>query len=110
MENKHTISHIEIPSPDLQKAVDFYSKVFGWETEVMPDGTYTIFKIGDSGNGGGFDSSSLPAEDKVGPGIVIDVEDITEKFEDIQKAGGKVIKEKTEIRGGSWILGKIPGY
>ena len=100
MENQHTITHIEIPAPDIDKAKDFYSKVFGWQVEVMPDKTYAMFRIGDSNSGGGFDTSTKPAAEKVGPGIVIDVEDINSKLEEIKNAGGKVIQEKTEIPGG----------
>ncbi|HSP86600.1 MAG TPA: VOC family protein [Ignavibacteriaceae bacterium] len=100
MEEKHTITHIEIPSPDLQKSLDFYSKVFGWKTQVMPDNTYAMFIIGNSGTGGGFDTSTKPAQDKYGPGLVINVDDINSKLEEIKKAGGKVIQEKTEIPGG----------
>ena len=100
MENKHTMTHIEIPAPDLKKAMDFYLKVFGWETEIMPDGQYAMFKIGNSGTGGGFDASTKPAAEKVGPGIVINVEDISSKLEEIKRAGGKVTQQKTEIPGG----------
>jgi predicted enzyme related to lactoylglutathione lyase len=66
MENKHTITHIEIPAPYPDKAITFYSKIFGWETEVMPDKTYAMFRIGNSNSGGGFDTSTKPAELKVG--------------------------------------------
>jgi hypothetical protein len=100
MQSSNTITHIEIPAPDLQKIMDFYSKVFKWEVEKMPDETYAMFRIGDTGTGGGFDTSIKPAGEKVGPGIVIDVENISLKLEEIEKAGGKVIRSKTEIPGG----------
>jgi predicted enzyme related to lactoylglutathione lyase len=100
MESKHTITHIEIPAPDMEKAKKFYSEVFGWSVEVMPDGTYAIFSVGDTNTGGGFDASIKPAPEKSGPGLVINVEDIPEKLEEIIKAGGKVIQNKTEIQGG----------
>jgi hypothetical protein len=107
MKGNHTISHIEIPAPDLQKAIDFYSKVFGWETEVMPDKTYAVFRIGKSGTGGGFDTFAKPAPEGTGPGIVIDVDDINSKLEEIEKAGGKVILKKTEIQGGFGFYAKF---
>jgi len=100
MENKHTITHIEIPAPDMMKAKKFYSEVFGWNVEIMPDGNYAIFSVGDTKTGGGFDASTKPAEGKTGPGLVINVEDIPAKLEEIKKAGGKVIQGKTEIEGG----------
>jgi predicted enzyme related to lactoylglutathione lyase len=95
----HTITHIEIPSPDMKKSIDFYSGVFGWETEVMPDGKYAMFKTGEK-SGGGFDSATKPAAQGVGPGLVINVEDIDATLEKIKNAGGKVVQEKTVIEGG----------
>ena len=89
MENKHTITHIEIPAPDLNKAITFYSKVFSWETEIMPDKTYAMFRIGNSRTGGGFDTSTKPAQEKYGPGIVINVDDINSKLEEIKKSRRK---------------------
>jgi predicted enzyme related to lactoylglutathione lyase len=100
MENAHTITHIEIPAPNLQKAINFYSNVFGWETEVLPDKTYAVFRIGGSQSGGGFDTSTKPAPENVGPGLVINVVDILAKLDEIKSAGGKIVQKKTEIPGG----------
>ena len=96
----HTISHIEIPSPDIQKAIVFYTKVFGWKVEMMSGNTYAVYRIGETWVSGGFDASTKPAGENVGPGIVINVGDIPAKLEDIKNAGGKVVMEKTEIPGG----------
>lgn len=93
------INHIEIPSPDINKAIEFYSKVFGWETQLMPDGKYAVFKTTE-GAGGGFDTNTTPAAEKTGPGIVINVDDINPMLEKIKAAGGKVFQEKTDIGGG----------
>ncbi len=32
------IVHFEIPAADLQRAADFYKKVFGWKIEKWPNG------------------------------------------------------------------------
>ncbi|MGE5797697.1 MAG: hypothetical protein ACM34N_13005, partial [Ignavibacteria bacterium] len=29
----------------------FYSEVFGWKADLMPDGTYAMFSIGDTKTG-----------------------------------------------------------
>lgn len=73
MDNIHTIIHIENPAPDLQKAMDFYSRVFGWEAEITPGIAYALFRIGDIRTGGGFDASLKPANEKTGPGLIINV-------------------------------------
>ena len=49
--------HVELNTPDPEKAKTFYSKLFQWQLEDManpgvPDGTYTMVKVGD-GTGGG---------------------------------------------------------
>ncbi|MGE5809913.1 MAG: hypothetical protein ACM339_00305 [Ignavibacteria bacterium] len=32
-------------------AMKFYSEVFGWKADLMPDGTYAMFSIGDTKTG-----------------------------------------------------------
>jgi uncharacterized protein len=95
---EHTITHIEIPAPDLDKAAEFYSKVFRWEIKPVEKG-YSFFMIS-ANSGGGLDASLKPAEKNCGPQIVIDTDDITGKLKEIEEAGGKIIMGKTEIAGG----------
>lgn len=66
----------------------------------MPDGNYAFFRVGDTQTGGGFDASLIPAAERSGIQIVIDVEDITSKLAEIEKAGGKIVLNKTGIPGG----------
>ena len=91
-----TLSHIEIPSPDLQKAMAFYSEVFGWKSEMVME-KYAVFSIGDTGTGGGFDASLTPAPEKTGPQLVISVDSIEKVLPLIRAKGGTVTKEKTDI-------------
>lgn len=100
MEYLHTISHIEIPAPDFNKAIEFYKNVFGWGIELVTVDHYAFFTIGNTGKGGSFDSSLMPAAEKTGPQLVIDVENIDCKLKDIEKNGGNIITSKTEIPGG----------
>ena len=49
--------HVELNSPDPAKAKAFYGKLFQWKLEDMPntpvpDGSYTVIKVGE-GTGGG---------------------------------------------------------
>jgi uncharacterized protein len=100
MENNNTITHIEIPAPDLEKAVEFYSKLFNWQIQILPQGDYAFFRIGSTQSGGGFDSGLKPAEEKCGLQITIDVDDISVKLQEIEEAGGEISLGKTEIPGG----------
>ena len=100
MQEQHTITHIEIPAPDIKKAIAFYSALFNWQIELQPQNDYAFFRIIGTGSGGGLDASLQPAPEKSGVQITIDVEDINEKLKEIQKLGGKIALEKTEIPGG----------
>ena len=89
----HGFGHTEIPTTDMKKSKEFYSKVFGWTmSEDMPD--YVLFKTGDN-QGGGFSKETKPTQD--GVVLYIEVEDINKKLAEIETAGAKKIKDKTEI-------------
>ncbi len=92
----HTITHIEIPAPDLAKAMAFYAKIFLWEVQIITPDKYAFFRILET-SGGGFDSSLKPATEGTGPQLTIDVEDIDQTLRQIQTEGGSIILPKTEI-------------
>ena len=96
----NSITHIEIPAPDLQKAIDFYGKIFDWQIQVVEPNRYAFFRIGEGNSGGGFDASLQPAPERIGHQIVVDVDDIDLTLQQIINAGGQKILEKTEIPGG----------
>lgn len=100
MEHFHTISHIEIPAPDFNKAITFYTNVFRWGVELVTVDHYAFFTIGNTGSGGAFDSSLMPAPQNTGMQIVIDVEEIEQILREIENQGGEVVTGKTEIAGG----------
>ena len=89
------IVHIEIPAPDLEKAREFYSRVFGWKVECIPGMNYAMWNPPGEGVGGGFSTSSKPTTD--GPILHIGVEDIDAKLKEIGAAGGKTVTPKTKI-------------
>lgn len=100
MDYLYTITHIEIPAPDFNKAVEFYSAVFNWGIEVVTIDRYAFFTIGNTGSGGGLDASLVAAPAKMGPQLVISVEDIENMVKKITENGGTIISEKQEIPGG----------
>lgn len=89
------IVHIEIPAPDLEKAGEFYTKVFGWKVQMMPEMNYALWSPPDEGVGGGF--SKEYAVNTEGILIHIGVDDIEAKLAEIEAAGGKTITPKTKI-------------
>jgi predicted enzyme related to lactoylglutathione lyase len=96
----NTITHIEIPAPDLEKAIRFYSSIFSWRIEIMKEDRYAYFIIEEGKSGGGLDTSLKPAQENCGAQIVVDVEDIEVTLDKIVAAGGSMTIPKTAIEGG----------
>jgi predicted enzyme related to lactoylglutathione lyase len=114
MANKHTnmdpVVHFEMPAEDKKRMADFYTNVFGWKTQMLgsemddyvlatttePDETGRPKNPG-AINGGFFSKSDdKPAQY---PSVVIAVEDIKEHMKSVEKAGGKVLGEPSDIPG-----------
>ncbi len=114
MANKHMkmnpVVHFEIPAEDRKRMADFYTKVFGWKTQMLGSemGDYVLATTTETGkngrpkkpgaiNGGFFPKS----EDKPAqyPSVVIAVEDIKKHMKKVEKAGGKVLGEPSDIPG-----------
>ncbi len=120
MAKKHTnmdpVVHFEMPAEDRKRMADFYTKVFGWKTEMLgPEmGDYVLARTTESDektgrpknpgaiNGGFFSKcEDNPAQY---PSVVIAVEDIKKHMKDVEEAGGKVLGEPMDIPGvGSYV-------
>ena len=98
MEN-NTITHVEIPAPDLAKAIQFYSRVFNWKIDIITPDAYAYFLIGDTNTGGGLDAALQPVNETSGHQICVDVENIADALDKIEKEGGTITKDKTDIGG-----------
>ena len=116
-----TIVHFEIPSDNLERARKFYTELFGWKMEKMP-GTdqkeYWMFSTtssnrGDDSNGdaggsseqqrtvsGGMMERQMSQEPIM---VYIGVDSVTEYSNKVERLGGKVIKQKTEVPGYGWF-------
>jgi len=93
--------HVELNTPDPAKAKTFYSKLFQWELEDMPnpavpESTYTMVKVGD-GTGGGI-MRQVPAGPSGWLAYVL-VDDIHATTQKAKSLGAEVIKEVTEVMG-----------
>ncbi len=104
-----SVVHFEMPADDRSRMAEFYSKVFGWKTEMLgPDmGEYVVVTTTESDeNGpnkpgainGGFyvKQKDMPAPY---PSVVIAVDDIKASIKKVAEAGGKVLGEPMEIPG-----------
>jgi predicted enzyme related to lactoylglutathione lyase len=103
------VVHFEMPAENRQRMADFYSKTFGWKTQMLGKdmGNYVIATTTESDekgpkkpgaiNGGFFPKSDdMPAQY---PSVVVAVDDINDSMKKVMKAGGKVLGEPMEIPG-----------
>lgn len=98
---KHNIVHVEFSAKDLEASGKFYSELFGWEVQQMPEMNYASYETGE-GVGGGFN----PASDDYPAGTVIvyiGTDDIEASLAKVESLGGKSVSPKTEIPGFGWF-------
>ena len=99
--SKRNVVHVEIPAVNLEGAGKFYESLFGWKISHMPEMNYTMWEAGD-GSGGGFPEVS--ADNPAGQVLVyIDSDNIEADLKMVEKLGGKVLHQKTEIPGMGWF-------
>ena len=88
--------HLELNTPDLNKAKSFYGALFGWQfqdNDMGPAGIYSTFKA-DSGPGGGM--TSMPGGNH-GWLSYVGVEDIGASTEKARSLGANIIMGPHDI-------------
>ena len=104
------VVHFEMPAEDRKRVADFYTNVFGWQTQMLgPEmGDYVLATTTETDktgrpktpgaiNGGFFPKSDdRPAQY---PSVVIAVDDIQAHMKKVEAAGGEVLGEPMEIPG-----------
>jgi uncharacterized protein len=99
--SKRNVVHVEIPSVNVEAAGRFYSDLFGWKLQHIPEMNYTMWEAEDH-TGGGF--PEISADNPAGQVLVyIDSDDIDSDLKKVEKLGGKVLRKKTEIPGMGWF-------
>lgn len=90
------VTHFEINAKDAQRVRDFYSSVFGWKVDVMPDMSYGMVNTGvKMGINGGIGQ----VQENGHPNVMfyIQVEDIQTYLDKAVGLGGRVIVPFTEV-------------
>ncbi|NHI93873.1 MAG: VOC family protein [Candidatus Lokiarchaeota archaeon] len=90
------VVHIDIPVDDIEKAENFYSKLFDWEFTKVSD-EYMTFTSAKTPSGAFYLVTDLPE-----PGIcpyvwTKDIDDVLDKVID---QGGRIVQNKTTIPSG----------
>jgi predicted enzyme related to lactoylglutathione lyase len=101
-----SVVHFEIPADDVARAKEFYSSIFGWQLQDMPEMDYTIVRTT------AVDENQMPtspgaingglmrrSQETPTPVLTIDVESVDQALEQVEAAGGKVVRGRTEIPG-----------
>jgi hypothetical protein len=98
------VVHFEIPADDLSRAKKFYSTVFGWRANEMPEMEYVMIGTTESDeNGmpkqpGAINGGMLKRQDPVRhPVVTIDVENMDDALAKVKKNGGEIVREKLPV-------------
>jgi predicted enzyme related to lactoylglutathione lyase len=96
--------HVELNTTDVQKAKEFYSKLFDWtfeDVEMGPSDTYTIIKVGE-GTGGGMLKNPMPGIPSFWLAYVL-VKEIGPATKKAASLGAKVVKDSVEVPNMGWV-------
>jgi predicted enzyme related to lactoylglutathione lyase len=98
MTKNNKINYIEIPAKNIEATKAFFSEVFGWSfVDYGPD--YSSFAA--QGVDGGFFKSDLIVSTKNGSPLIVLYSNLLETTqENIEKAGGKIVKPIFSFPGG----------
>ena len=98
------VVHFEIPADDLSRAKKFYSTVFGWRMNEMPEMEYVMVGTTESDeNGmprqpGAINGGMMRRQDPLRhPVVTIDVESIDDALARVRDNGGQVVREKLPV-------------
>ena len=100
MSKMNPVVHFEMPAENRKRMAEFYTKVFGWKTNLLgPEmGNYVLAQTTETEengfpkepgriNGGFFEKS----KDYQHPSVVISVDDIFDAMKKVKASGGRVL-------------------
>ena len=96
--------HVELNTTDVDKAKEFYSKLFDWtleDVEMGPSDTYTIIKVGE-GTGGGMLKNPMPGVPSFWLAYVL-VDDIKAATQKAKSLGAEIFKDSIEVPDMGWF-------
>ncbi len=110
MPNDHgEVNHFEIPYEKADRAKKFYTEIFGWKLQEMPEMNYTLVSTGpvdDKGRPtkpGVINGGMMKRSPEVkSPVVTLTCEDMEKTMEKIKAMGGKVIIKKMPVGEMGW--------
>ena len=99
----HQVVHFEIPADDVDRAREFYSSVFGWETDATPG--FPDYYTFDTSDGQQIQGGAIQARQ---PGIqapvnYISVESVEQSVDRIRRLDGEILMDKSPVPGMGWL-------
>ncbi len=98
------VVHFEVPAEDMERAKEFYTKVFGWKIDRVPNMDYHMVSTVETDEKGMPKTSGainggmmMKHDDTPSPVIVIKVADIEESLKKVKASGGKVVMETQRV-------------
>jgi len=93
------VIHFEIPVDNVERALKFYSDVFGWNIQKWGPQDYWLIETGEKGQPGIDGAITKRMEPTTSTVNTIDVPSLDEYLARITKSGGKVLTSRTTIPG-----------
>ncbi len=97
------VVHFEIPCDNPEQTINFFKDVFGWTFQPFGNEEYWLVTTGDEkspGINGGFMKKRDPRQPVVN---TINVENLDESIQKIEKAGGKIMLPKMAVPTVGWV-------
>lgn len=96
------VVHFELAADDMDRAVQFYRDIFGWQFQQWSDGYWLITTGDDASRGinGGLNKRTEPNETTT---VIIDVKDLDESIGKIESNGGKVVVPRMAVPGVGYL-------
>ncbi len=100
-----TIVHFDLPADDLERAKEFYEKLFDWKfNKVQTPAPYYLIETkdreGNPGVGGGMGKRGLPGQ-RISN--YFDVRSVDEYVAKVKKFGGNIIMPRTAVAGWGYL-------
>jgi len=98
-----TVCHFEIPADDMGAAKEFYSKLFGWTIEAVPETDYFFIRTSAQADalGGGILKRVDPQH---GVTVYVTVESVDDAAARLEELGGVVVAGRTALPKLGWTL------
>lgn len=102
------VAHVEIPVTNLERAMDFYSRVFQvtFSGPILLHGNkmaHFPFTEGHEGASGALAEGEIYKPSQDGAVIYFNVEDVENLLERTEQEGGRVLFPKTDAGNGIWV-------